>query len=316
MRLERRTYLLWGVLALALAGLFGARAFGVIPANIDDLLARGLPALLVLVGIALLLRGRIPLSSLIAIVMAGALVTALTLVAFSQRAREVRTGTQQTLLQPLGVATLLRLRISSGATDVELVRTFANTADRAITGEFVGSTESSITSNFETAADGSATLTITEIQSSPFPSLEAVGRGTLQLEIPAALPLDVEFTAADGDVTLNMDGLALERLNVAVARGDLVVTIPDYAPLLVESGVPNGTLSVNDGALAIFIPANIAARFTLNRGGSGIQPQYDANRYNYLQGDVLETRTIESAESVVGYTLNVPRGLIRVEVLE
>jgi predicted nucleotidyltransferase len=54
----------------------------------------------------------------------------------------------------------------------------------------------------------------------------------------------------------------------------------------------------------------------LNRFGSGIDPVFDANVYNYLVGDVLEARTIETADIVVRYTITAPRGRIRVEVPE
>jgi hypothetical protein len=52
----------------------------------------------------------------------------------------------------------------------------------------------------------------------------------------------------------------------------------------------------------------------LDRENSGIQPQYDPNVYNYLVGDILEARNINTAQIILRYALHVPRGRIRVEV--
>ena len=47
---------------------------------------------------------------------------------------------------------------------------------------------------------------------------------------------------------------------------------------------------------------------------AGFAPQYDPDVYNYLVGDVLEARNINTAPIVVHYSVNVPHGLIRIEV--
>lgn len=314
MRIQRRTNPLWGLVLLAIAAFMAANAFGYVPAGIFDLVLRAWPVLLVFAGLSFLLRGRVPLGSVIALIASLLIVAGIGAAAYSGRASQQRTDTQQVISQPLGSdITLLRLRISTLATGVELIT--APTDAAAVTGEFVGSAENSIDVAYEQgAADNAATLTLREVQPSGVPSLESIGRGTLRVEIPANVPIDVEFTGGDGDVVLNMDGLALERLNVFVTRGDLVVTLPDYQPLLADNAGPQGTLTTRDGNLAMFIPPTVAARLELNREGSGVEPQFDANLYNYLVGDVLEARAITTANVVIRYTLTVPRGLIRIEV--
>jgi hypothetical protein len=90
------------------------------------------------------------------------------------------------------------------------------------------------------------------------------------------------------------------------------VTLPVYDPL--GSGPEDvlGTLAVRDGDITVFIDPQMAARLELNRVGSGIDPVYDPGVYNYLVGDVLEARTIETADIVVRYNLTAPRGRITV----
>lgn len=313
MRIRRRTYPLLGLILLLLAGVLVARGLGIIPEGLIDLIVRSWPALLILAGLAGLLRGRIPFSGLVALVASLALVAVVAATSFSSRAGQQRDDNRQPIAQALDAdVTLLRVRVETLATEVEILG--ALTREGGVAGEFVGSAENQMLVNYEASPDGSATLTVRETQSSAFPRLETIGRGALRLELPPEVLLDVEFVGQDGTVILNMDGLSLERLNVNAARGDVLLTLPDHKPVLSTSGEGQGAINARSGAVTLFIPASVAARLELNREGSGIEPQYDPNVYNYLVGDVLEARGIESAETVVRYTITAPRGRIRVEV--
>ncbi|MCI0352671.1 MAG: DUF5668 domain-containing protein, partial [Acidobacteriales bacterium] len=301
MRIQRRTNPLWGLVIVALSAVLVARALGYIPAGVFDLILRAWPALLVLAGLSFLLRNRLPLGGGIALIISGVIVVGLATAAYSGRAAQQRNDYRQTIDQPLSGVTLLRLRVEGLTTGVEFLPSLSNIP--SVTGEFAGSAESRLEVNYEQAADNSATLTLREVQPGGFPMLESVGRGTLRVELPPDLPVDLDFTGREGDVILNLAGLELERLNVFVTRGDVVITLPEYQPVLSDEGGSNGTMTTRDGDLAIFIPSQVAARLELNREGSGIEPQYDANIYNYLVGDVLEARVIEGADVVVRYTL-------------
>lgn len=313
MRLQRRTNPLWGLVLLALAGVLLARALGYVPDGAFDLMVRAWPMLLVLAGLSFLLRGRVPFGSAIAVIASVLLVAGVVAAAYSGRASQQRSDYRQPIEQVLAAdVTLLRLRVQSLATGVEILT--SSTSDAVVTGEFVGSAENRVEVNYTVDADNAATLDLREVQPSGFPSLESIGRGTLRVEVPAGIPLDIEFNGGDGDVTLNMDGSKLERLNVFVTRGNVVVTLPNYQPVLSGGSAAQGTITTREGDLTVLVPPAVAARFELNREGSGIDPLYDANVYNYLVGDVLEARTIETANVVVRYTLTAPRGRIRLEV--
>ena len=313
MTIQRRTNPMWGLVLLALATVMLGRALGYVPTGVFDLVLRAWPVLLVLAGLSFILRNRIPLGGGIALIISGAVVVGLATAAYSGRASQQRTDYRQTIDQPLsGDVTLLRLRVEGLTTGVEFLAAPSNIP--SVTGEFEGSVESRLEVNYEQAVDSSATLTLREVQPGGFPTLESVGRGTLRVNLPSDVPIDLEFIGRDGDVVLNMDGLQVERLNVFVSRGDVVVTLPEYQPVLSDEGGSHGSVTTRDGDLAIFVPPQVAARLELNREGSGIDPTYDANIYNYLVGDVLEARAIDTASVVVGYTLTVPRGRIRVEV--
>jgi hypothetical protein len=134
----------------------------------------------------------------------------------------------------------------------------------------------------------------------------------LTLEFPPGVPLDVDFSAADGAVSLNMSGLAVERLNLDLQKGDALVTLPEYKPLGSPADAVLGALAVRDGDITVYVPPGVASRFELNRGGSSQQPVYDAALYNYLVGDILEARNFDSADIKLRYQITAPRGLITV----
>jgi hypothetical protein len=185
-----------------------------------------------------------------------------------------------------------------------------------VKGQFTGNAASQIAIAYEEADDRSATLTLTQTRPDGVPRLDQVGRGVLDLELPPDVPLDVEFLGSDGDATFNLNDVALERLTVDLPVGDLVVTLPNYQPIQVPSGEQNGALTAGSGNLALFVPQSVAARLELNRGNSGIEPQFDPDQFNFLVGDVLESRTIDLAPFALNYTVTVPRGQIRVESLQ
>jgi len=296
---------------LALALLVLARVLGAIPDGMLDMILRAWPVLLLLAGLSLLLRNRLPFGDAIALLATAVVTVVIVSTAYSSRATQQRADYQQTIDQALTAnLTLLRLRVQTLATDVDVLGTL--TTD--VTGEFVGSSDNHVDVSYADSSDGSATLTLNEVQNSgSFPMLATMGRGTLHLELPPNVPLDVEFIGQDGSVTLNLGATALERLNVTAEQGDAVITLPQYKPLLSAPSDSLGTLTVGNGDLALFIPSAVGARLELDRGGSGIDPQYDTTLYNYLVGDVLEAKNINTAQIVMHYTLRVPHGRIRVE---
>ncbi len=312
MQIRRRTNLLWGVIALAAAGALLLHALDLLPPGVHDLLTRAWPALLIVAGLSVFLRPRVPLGSGVALLLTLALVGGVAVLAFSSRAGQERSDYRATIDQPLPPQlTLLRLRVDTLATSITLEP--AASADRRISGVFTGSLESAV--EVEYVEEGSAAnLVIRETRPAQVPLLENAGRGALRLSLPPDLPLDIEVRGDHGDTRLDLTGTALERLNLDLRQGSALVTLPAYRPL--GSGPEDllGTLAVRDGNLTLFIPAAVAARLELDRGGSGIEPEYDPAFYNYLVGDVLQAASITTAEIVVRYAVVVPRGLVRVVV--
>jgi hypothetical protein len=311
MRVARRTNLLWGLLALAIAILVLLNTLLILPGGLADLLARAWPALLVIGGLGIFLRDRVRFGSLIALLVGLLLTGALAAVSFSSRATQLRDDNQTPINQVIGPdITLLRVQVDTLATDVEIVRALAG--GRAIGGLFSGSQESELLVVYTDNGDTTADLTVREARPNTFPLLSAVGRGQLRLELPADLPLDVGLQGDQGAFSLNLSGLALERLNIDAVEGDALVTLPDYDPRASGDETTLGTLIARRGNITIFVPADVAARLELNRGGSGIRPEFDPNIYNLLDigGGVLEARNFDQAGIRLRYVVTAPQGQI------
>jgi hypothetical protein len=310
MKPMRRTNFLWAAVLLALSIFILAQALGYVPPGVWDAALRAAPALLVFAGLMLVLRGRVPFGGLISIVLSVALVAIIGGSAFATRAGQLRDDQVVPIVQSVAEdVTLLRVVVETLATDVSMEPAAAR-AD-GIRGQFAGSLASAVDVQYVEAADNSATLTIRETQPGGLPSLEQIGRGTLELTLPPGIPIDIQLAAAQGASALSLDGLNLERLNASVQQGDLVITMPDYLPTLVTASEQNGELAALNGSLTVVLPRSVPARFELNRGGA--DPIYDPAVFNFLVGDVLESRDILQAETVLRYVLTAPRGQIRVE---
>ena len=317
MRLRSRKNWLFGLLALTVTVAILVRMLDVFPAYINDVIGRSLPVVLVIVGISVMLRNRVPFGGIIAIILGGVLVAGVSTTAFSVREDQNRDDNRIEIDEEMGdQIVLLRVRLQTLATDVELVRAPAGSDDRTVRTLFLGSMESDISAAYTEEADRTATLALTEQRPNPFPMLEAVGRGTLLVELPPGMPADVQVNAADGDVSVNFTGVDLERLNVDVNEGDVIISLPDYEPTYSRPEETLGTWRVGTGALTIRIPEEIAARFDMSQS-SGPDPDYDPNDYNLLFGrDILEARNFDTAETVIRYDLVVQRDGLSVDVTE
>src|SRR5690606_10013144 len=204
----------------------------------------------------------------LAILLSVSIVAGVAAYAFSTRAQQTRTDYRQSIDETVAFGLgLLRVRVATLDSDVEVLRAVG---EGRVTGEFVGSIESTLDVDYTDHGDGSATLTITERRPNPFPDLEAVGRGSLRLELPSGVPLDLAVLGTSGNVTLNMSETMVERRNLDVAGGNALVTVPEYAPVSAAAGQSQGTLAVRDGSITIVVPAAVAARLELDRGGRNV----------------------------------------------
>lgn len=311
---KRRTYLAWGVIPVGVAVALWLDALAIIPPGLSDLLARAWPGLLVLVGLLLLLRGRLPLGGVVAFALAGLLVAGVATFAYTSRAGQERTENQVEIAQTIGdAATLLVVNVVLGDTDFTLRR---STEARRISGTYTGSPESDIITTYDDDFDLTVEYTIEQTRPAQFPMLTGVGRGRMVLDVPADIAVAINVVVDDGLVTLNAGDLQLERLTLDVQRGDAAVTLPAYQPLSLSAAERPGSLVVERGNLTLLTPNEIDVRVAFDRRGSGTPVQYDA-AYIDQRDDVdgILRREVESADVRLFFDVVIPRGQLRLDVL-
>ncbi len=313
----QRANLIWAFVIVATTLVLLLRAVNLISDGLFDLFIRAWPVLLVLAGLTLLLHGRVVVGSLIALVLSAGLVGGVAFVAYSSRLSERRTDNQVEIFQEFkSDATLIVLNVNTLTTDVEILST--DSILPSISGEFIGSSESDIVVEMTGGDAGTVELTISEEQTAEFPSLEAVGRGKLMLQLPSELAFAIAFGGQDGEVTLNLDSLWLEQLSVELDKGDLLVTLPEYLPRSPNAAERPGNITVYNGDATLVISPDVSARLELNRGGNDTRPQFDDSYILIDDGadGTLEKRTVSEDDTPLYYVVTAPQGIIRLAVGE
>lgn len=314
MKVYARKSFLYGILALLGAVGWLVHTLGVLPAYANDLMLRAAPVLLVIVGVGWLLRGRVPLSGLIALGVGAGLLGGVGSTAFNVRQQQQRNDNEIVALQDVAAnVVLLRVRLVALETDVEIVPA-PSSQGRTLRVTYTGSTERDLASTYVEAADGSATFTLDEYATQPIPMLEAVGRGAMLVELPANLPVDVQLVTRSGDVNLSLTNVPLERLNLELQNGDALITLPAYAPQFSRPDDNLGALAVLNGEMLLRVPRDVSARLDMSESTGG-NPTYDPAVYNLLFGrDILEARNIDGAEIIQRYDLFVNRDRLTVDI--
>jgi phage shock protein PspC (stress-responsive transcriptional regulator) len=304
-----------GIVMLAVSSLPLMNALCV-PFGIMDIVNRGLPAILIFLGLSIILRERIPIGGLIALAVSLALPFVIATVAISSRVGQVLDDNVVVVEQPIADdSTQLTLDLSALTSDVE-IRT--GTQDGIVIAEFTGSTEHTLQSEFAVDDQNFAILVLDEIQDSAFASFTAIGRGTIDVQLPPDFPVFIKLDVADGNVTLNLRDLDLLSIeSLAVSNGNALVTLPAYNALS-PSAQDSGLLNVFGGSLTLFVPENLGTELFLNQANNS-RPIFDD--LLYLLEDRgsewrLGRRDFDTLPIKTSYIVSAPSGTVTVEVLE
>lgn len=313
---KQRGNVLWGLVALVVIVLAGLQAFDVLPVGIADLLARSVGALGVFGGLSWLLRDRITAGNWVALLLSVGLTAGIAVMAFSSRTDTLRNDNQQTDRFTVGAeVTSLQINLETLDTDVQVFSAISGT--REITAQFTGSDGSTLKVTYEEAG-AVATFTFIEAQRDAFPLLEALGRGTLRLEVPQELGVFIAFRGQNGTVNFDVKALSLEWLNLDLASGSAVVSFPTYAPLSADERTRLGELRVMNGDLRLVLESNLGAQFIINRA-TNQRPLFDDLLYA-LEDNInewrLTSRQFSTLPAQIRYILTVPRGQIRLNIPE
>jgi phage shock protein PspC (stress-responsive transcriptional regulator) len=304
----------WGLIAVAAALALLAHSLDLLPLGLADLLRRALPALLVFAGLALLLRRRLPFADLIALVLSALLTVGIGAAAFnslSQRLLDENLQTYEEAISP--VVTTLQVNLEALDTDVQVFA--APPGERLARLRYVGSLALNVENDYRDYGDGLATLTLRESQAEPFPSLERLGRASLQLELPQGVALAIAYRGLRGTVSFDLQRLNLERLNAEQAEGDMLVSYPPYQPLSPSVAEQPGEIVVRQGNLRLLLADEVAGEFRISKADNQ-RPLFNDLTYaleDNLDAWRLVARRFNEAQARHSAILRVPRGTIRLD---
>lgn len=229
-----------------------------IPAGISDFITRASPIILVVIGLGLLFRQRIPLANIASLVISIALVGGIATIAYNNQSAQLSTAQTVSLDHPIpdGITRLV-VNVAGRTTDI----TIASAPDlTSIIGQFIGSRRSIITITENLFEQGDGELIIAETLSPDFPRLDDLGRSTIELNVPSDMPLVLNVANLAGDVTLSLGNTKLERLTLDIRQGDGVVALPNYNPISLRSEEIPHQVVVANGDLTLLIPEVVDAR--------------------------------------------------------
>jgi hypothetical protein len=275
-----RSNWLWPLLLIACAALLAAWTAGALPPTVIDLVGRSWPIVLVLVGLNALIGRRVRFSNFIVLGACIALTAGIIVVAYGRQAGKPRSDYRAAINQAIAPeVSSVRISVTTLLAPIEI----SIVEGRNVGGEFVGSVESLLTSNFA-AAEGVGTLTITETRTSSIPKLDAIGRGKLTLTVPAGVTIDeLAIRGGEGDLRINATSANLKNLNIRLQKGNIAVELP----ALPAQAALGGTLKTDSGDMSITIPAGLTVRFAIESG----RPAFDQSNYLLLSTGELRSAT-------------------------
>lgn len=136
----------------------------------------------------------------------------------------------------------------------------------------------------------------------------------MSIELPQNVAVSVAYAGEDGNATIDMSLLDLERLNAEIERGEVVVRLPAYQPLSPAIADNPGTIMVLNGNLRVVVPASVGGQFAIAPNSS---PQYDDALYRIEVAPdnwLMVARNYETSDIKITYRLSAPRGQIQLAV--
>ncbi|MCB9437145.1 MAG: hypothetical protein H6673_09165 [Anaerolineales bacterium] len=285
-----RTNFVWPVLIIGVGIIMLMISADVIPEAYGDLLIRSWPILLLMFGLNILLAGRLRYANWLVFGLSIALVVVIARFAYAERSTQYRDDYQESWQDfvPEEVTGIV-INIETKETRVTLSHA---PFGRQILTRFEGSTESEVAIHME--IDGAnAIFTVSESRSGILPRLPAVGRGTLNVFLPAGVLIqELNYSGDDGSVTADLSALTIRRLDLVVKRGNMRLCLPN--PDVNGELLVGNQIGLNNGDLQLIVPAG--ADLNLGLTNTKQQPVYEPrgkeNDYVFLATGALETRGV------------------------
>lgn len=210
----------WAVISLGLGTVFLMANFGYLPWDSWTLLLRLWPLMLVAVGLDLIFEGRKPVTTVLGVLIALAIMVGVAWFAIQNSPNGKMASTP--VSQPIGDATSAYVRVSDPVGRLEMA---GGASGRMLMEGTVqlpakGSVDQKYT---EQAGEGSVNLSVRQMAVNLWSS--GFTEPLWKFQLANQLPISLNVETAVGSMALDLTGLDITRLNASVAVGSLTVTL-------------------------------------------------------------------------------------------
>lgn len=297
----RRNFM-WPLLVITIGSVWLLVVADVLPAAVDDLMARAWPSLLILFGYDIVFgRRRLPVArwtvdtSLIGLVIMVVFLAGVIWFAYEEQGDVVRDDNVVVFAQTLPDE-IERVQISVALERTAITINPSIGSSRALGAEFKGSNESVVAMDW--AVEGTtAILSIDERYGSSLPRLADYGRGTLDITLPSGILIDaLALTGSAGDVVVDLSPIRMQALTIDVVQGDITLYLPALYTL-------DADLRSDQGNIELFVPPNMLLNLKPGEGSAMPNYDYDRLRYDLLANGELKPANMTSP--AYNYTLDI-----------
>ncbi len=243
---------IWAVISLGLGTVFLLANFNYIPWSAFSLLLRFWPLLLIAAGLDLIFRGRSILTTLVGVLLAVVVVGGIIWFALSGTVGVA--GESIALSEALGDATSLNVYISNPAGRVEIGP--YEGAGKAFEGSAIVAPRQGVDHHYQ-VRNGIGDLRVTGSGTAFLPWTGGFDRPMWTFDLSQEVPITLKVDTAAGEQQIDLTGLKIEDLDLAVAVGQMEVTLP-------ATGEFDGKLANPVGLIWISVPRGALVEFRTN----------------------------------------------------
>lgn len=242
------------VILIAVGLIFLMNNLGVLPWTIWDTLVRFWPVILILVGLDILIGRRSTWGTIAMLIVVIVLVAVLVWAALFVH---VAGGVSERFSVPAGSATRADITLDPAVAELAV----GGVADPAVIaqGDIIHPAGDSIARNVS-VANGSASITIATGRSEPTAWLmQPSTRNRWQIRLGRGFPIALAVHSGVGESTLDLTGLAIDRLEVDTGVGAAKVLMP-------STGTITARVQTGVGEVVVVVPASLATRIHADPG--------------------------------------------------
>jgi len=291
------------VLLIGIGALLLLNNFGIVDIDVWDLIFRFWPVLLIAAGLDILFGRRSGAGAIIALVVILVVIAGSFVWGANDLSGMAEDPAAQSIQQEIIGAERADITIATGVSQLHLAGTPAT--ETLLEGTVIPQRNERIESDFEQEGDTAIYTLKSEGVRFMLPNWGNRSRGTWDLRITQAIPINLTVSTGVGESTIELESVQLSGLDIDTGVGETTITLPGRGDFRAQI---NGGV----GEMTVLIPDTIAARIQANAGIGSVDVQGD---YRH-DGEEYISPDYDNAEHKVDLKIDGGVGSITVRQIE